>query len=103
MTIRVGINGFGRIGRNFYRAVLAQDADIDYLFHRVPIGTVTPAGRPKIDTNGFKLRTCTGSASCACAAAAKRATLVPAIVLTNRIPASHEESSAAAAVRAAWW
>lgn len=29
MTIRVGINGFGRIGRNFYRAVLAQDADIE--------------------------------------------------------------------------
>jgi len=27
MTIRVGINGFGRIGRNFYRAVLAQSAD----------------------------------------------------------------------------
>ncbi len=27
MTIRVGINGFGRIGRNFYRAVLAQGAD----------------------------------------------------------------------------
>src|SRR5690554_3051994 len=24
MTIRVGINGFGRIGRNFYRALLAQ-------------------------------------------------------------------------------
>lgn len=29
MTIRVGINGFGRIGRNFTRAVLAQGADID--------------------------------------------------------------------------
>ncbi|HEX6500795.1 MAG TPA: type I glyceraldehyde-3-phosphate dehydrogenase [Micromonosporaceae bacterium] len=28
MTIRVGINGFGRIGRNFFRAVLAQGADI---------------------------------------------------------------------------
>jgi glyceraldehyde 3-phosphate dehydrogenase len=27
MAIRVGINGFGRIGRNFYRAVLAQHAD----------------------------------------------------------------------------
>ncbi|HJU96529.1 MAG TPA: glyceraldehyde 3-phosphate dehydrogenase NAD-binding domain-containing protein, partial [Jiangellaceae bacterium] len=27
MTMRVGINGFGRIGRNFYRAVLAQGAD----------------------------------------------------------------------------
>ena len=29
MTIRVGINGFGRIGRNFTRAVLASGADID--------------------------------------------------------------------------
>jgi len=24
VTIRVGINGFGRIGRNFYRAVLQR-------------------------------------------------------------------------------
>ena len=24
MTIRVGVNGFGRIGRNFYRAVAAR-------------------------------------------------------------------------------
>jgi glyceraldehyde 3-phosphate dehydrogenase len=29
MTVRVGINGFGRIGRNFYRALLASGADID--------------------------------------------------------------------------
>ncbi|MBO3085711.1 type I glyceraldehyde-3-phosphate dehydrogenase [Cellulomonas fengjieae] len=29
MTIRVGINGFGRIGRNFYRAILASGADIE--------------------------------------------------------------------------
>ncbi len=29
MTVRVGINGFGRIGRNFYRALLATDADIE--------------------------------------------------------------------------
>jgi glyceraldehyde 3-phosphate dehydrogenase len=27
VTIRVGINGFGRIGRNFYRALLASGAD----------------------------------------------------------------------------
>ncbi|MDT5199416.1 MAG: hypothetical protein QOH34_938, partial [Mycobacterium sp.] len=27
MTVRVGINGFGRIGRNFYRALLAQQAE----------------------------------------------------------------------------
>ncbi|KGN32567.1 glyceraldehyde-3-phosphate dehydrogenase [Knoellia sinensis KCTC 19936] len=29
MTVRVGINGFGRIGRNFYRAVIASGADIE--------------------------------------------------------------------------
>ena len=29
MTTRVGINGFGRIGRNFYRAILASGADIE--------------------------------------------------------------------------
>ena len=29
MTVRVGINGFGRIGRNFYRAVLASGKDIE--------------------------------------------------------------------------
>ena len=29
MTVRVGINGFGRIGRNFYRALLASDADVE--------------------------------------------------------------------------
>ena len=29
MTVRVGINGFGRIGRNFYRALTAQGADVE--------------------------------------------------------------------------
>jgi len=29
VTVRVGINGFGRIGRNFFRAALAQGADIE--------------------------------------------------------------------------
>ena len=29
MTVRVGINGFGRIGRNFYRALVAQGADVE--------------------------------------------------------------------------
>ena len=29
MTVRVGINGFGRIGRNFFRAVQASDADVE--------------------------------------------------------------------------
>ena len=29
MTVRVGINGFGRIGRNFFRAIAASGADIE--------------------------------------------------------------------------
>ncbi|MGO1543991.1 MAG: type I glyceraldehyde-3-phosphate dehydrogenase [Gulosibacter sp.] len=29
MTVKIGINGFGRIGRNYLRAALAQNADID--------------------------------------------------------------------------
>ncbi|ONI74859.1 type I glyceraldehyde-3-phosphate dehydrogenase [Actinosynnema sp. ALI-1.44] len=29
MTVRVGVNGFGRIGRNFWRAVDASDHDIE--------------------------------------------------------------------------
>jgi glyceraldehyde 3-phosphate dehydrogenase len=29
VTIKVGINGFGRIGRNFFRAAMAQGADIE--------------------------------------------------------------------------
>ena len=31
MTVRVGINGFGRIGRNFFRAAKALGADIDFV------------------------------------------------------------------------
>jgi len=31
MTVRVGINGFGRIGRNLFRAAKARDADIDFV------------------------------------------------------------------------
>ena len=29
MTIRVGINGFGRIGRNFFRAVAQGNNDLE--------------------------------------------------------------------------
>jgi glyceraldehyde 3-phosphate dehydrogenase len=29
VTVRVGINGFGRIGRNFFRAIVASRADIE--------------------------------------------------------------------------
>ena len=40
MAIRVGINGFGRIGRNFYRACLG-DGDIDI----VALNDITDPGR----------------------------------------------------------
>ena len=29
MSVRVGINGFGRIGRNYFRAIAATGADIE--------------------------------------------------------------------------
>ena len=29
MAVKVGINGFGRIGRNYFRALLEQGADIE--------------------------------------------------------------------------
>ncbi|MBI5027790.1 MAG: aldehyde dehydrogenase, partial [Actinobacteria bacterium] len=29
MTVKVGINGFGRIGRNYFRALVASGADLD--------------------------------------------------------------------------
>jgi glyceraldehyde 3-phosphate dehydrogenase len=31
MSVRVGINGFGRIGRNFFRAAKSRGADIDFV------------------------------------------------------------------------
>jgi glyceraldehyde 3-phosphate dehydrogenase len=40
MTVRLGINGFGRIGRSFYRALLARGADagIDLVAVNDPMG-----------------------------------------------------------------
>ena len=31
MTVRVGINGFGRIGRSFFRAAKQRGADLDFV------------------------------------------------------------------------
>src|SRR4051795_10952703 len=31
MTVKVGVNGFGRIGRNFFRAAKKRGADIDFV------------------------------------------------------------------------
>jgi glyceraldehyde 3-phosphate dehydrogenase len=40
MSIKVGINGFGRIGRNFFRAAKQQGIDIDF----VAVNDITSAG-----------------------------------------------------------
>ena len=50
MTIRVGINGFGRIGRNFFRAALEQGADIDIVAVNDLGDTATTAHLLKYDT-----------------------------------------------------
>ncbi len=40
MAVKVGINGFGRIGRNFFRAAMRQGADLDF----VAVNDITDAG-----------------------------------------------------------
>ncbi|HEU5126839.1 MAG TPA: type I glyceraldehyde-3-phosphate dehydrogenase [Glycomyces sp.] len=50
MTIRVGVNGFGRIGRNFFRAILASDADIEVVAFNDLGDTETIANLLKYDS-----------------------------------------------------
>ncbi|MGQ4331860.1 glyceraldehyde 3-phosphate dehydrogenase NAD-binding domain-containing protein, partial [Streptomyces hayashii] len=50
MTIRVGINGFGRIGRNYFRALLEQGAAIEIVAVNDLGDTATTAHLLKYDT-----------------------------------------------------
>jgi glyceraldehyde 3-phosphate dehydrogenase (phosphorylating) len=50
VTIRVGINGFGRIGRNYFRALLEQGADIEIVAVNDLGDTATTAHLLKYDT-----------------------------------------------------
>ncbi|RII18476.1 Glyceraldehyde-3-phosphate dehydrogenase 2 [Streptomyces sp. YIM 130001] len=50
MTIRVGINGFGRIGRNYFRALKEQGADIEVVAVNDLGDTATTAHLLKYDT-----------------------------------------------------
>ena len=59
MTVRVGINGFGRIGRSFYRALLARggDAGVELVAVNDPMGdSHTMAFLLKHDSVGGTLR-----------------------------------------------
>ncbi|MCE7082742.1 type I glyceraldehyde-3-phosphate dehydrogenase [Streptomyces sp. ST2-7A] len=56
MTIRVGINGFGRIGRNYFRALLEQGADVEIVAVNDLGDTATTAHLLKYDTIMGRLR-----------------------------------------------
>ncbi|WP_163505682.1 type I glyceraldehyde-3-phosphate dehydrogenase [Fodinicola acaciae] len=50
MTIRVGINGFGRIGRNFFRAAQASGADVEVVGVNDLVDNATLANLLKYDS-----------------------------------------------------
>jgi glyceraldehyde 3-phosphate dehydrogenase len=51
MPVRVGINGFGRIGRNVFRAAYERGADIEWVGVNDLVDTVTIAHLLKYDSN----------------------------------------------------
>jgi len=51
MPVRVGINGFGRIGRNVFRAACEQGADVEWLAVNDVIDSKTIAHLLKYDSN----------------------------------------------------
>jgi glyceraldehyde 3-phosphate dehydrogenase len=51
MPVRVGINGFGRIGRNVFRAAIEKDADIEWLAVNDIVSPETIAHLLKYDSN----------------------------------------------------
>jgi glyceraldehyde 3-phosphate dehydrogenase len=55
MTVRVGINGFGRIGRNFLRAALASGADVDLVAVNDLVPPATNAHFLKYDSTHGRL------------------------------------------------
>lgn len=50
MAVKVGINGFGRIGRNLFRAAMARDTDIDWVAVNDLFDTKTLAHLLKYDS-----------------------------------------------------
>ena len=83
MTVRVGINGFGRIGRNFYRALRSRGADFEVV-------AVNDLGSPEVMAHLLKRDSVLGPAPWDVAAAdegiAVGGELLP--VLAQRDPAT---------------
>ncbi len=55
MSVKIGINGFGRIGRNFLRAALEQGADLDIVAVNDLTDNKTLAHLLKYDSVGGRL------------------------------------------------
>src|SRR4051812_16101767 len=55
MTVRVGINGFGRIGRNFFRAAKKAGADVDIVAFNDLMDAETGAHLLKYDSTHGRL------------------------------------------------
>jgi glyceraldehyde 3-phosphate dehydrogenase len=55
VTVKVGINGFGRIGRNYFRAALAQGADLEIVAVNDLTDTSVLAHLLKYDSVGGRL------------------------------------------------
>ena len=51
MAVRVGINGFGRIGRNVFRAAYEQGADVEWVGANDIIDAKTAAHLLKYDSS----------------------------------------------------
>ena len=55
MSVKIGINGFGRIGRNYLRAALEQGADLDIVAVNDLTDNKTLAHLLKYDSVGGRL------------------------------------------------
>lgn len=56
MTVRVGINGFGRIGRNYLRAILQSHADVEVVAINDLLSTETNAHMLRYDSSQGRLK-----------------------------------------------
>ena len=55
MSVKIGINGFGRIGRNFFRAALAKGSDLEIVAVNDLDNPAALAHLLKYDTVGGRL------------------------------------------------
>ncbi|MCX8526923.1 MAG: type I glyceraldehyde-3-phosphate dehydrogenase [Candidatus Nanopelagicales bacterium] len=83
MAVKVGINGFGRIGRNFYRALLASGANVEIVGINDLTDTVTLAHLLKYDSILGRLK---GTVTATEGAITVNGTLIP--VFAERDPAN---------------